>query len=174
MQNLSSGLRRTRTFPEYRKTCGRTARRAPALTLRSESEGATGAGWGAQGDDTEARNKIPTRLFYHLLSSMVFIHFLSYWQTSTRGAQGAVNGKATRKPWLGERWLPRAITFPVTKAGGWEAALGSKVNTSALNGSPGVPRTGNIHFSQGNRQKVPERQGEWSATSFSRNNFCHC
>lgn len=30
-----------------------------ALTLRSESEGATGAGWGGCWDDTEARNKTP-------------------------------------------------------------------------------------------------------------------
>lgn len=87
MLNLNSWLRRTRTFPEQRKTCEKTAPRAPALTLRWASGGATGAGWGVQWDGTEARNKTPNVIILRPFESMVFIHFLFYWQTSTRGAR---------------------------------------------------------------------------------------
>lgn len=175
MQTLNSWLSRIWTFPEKRRTCEKTALWAQALTSHLESEGATGAGWGGYWDDTEARKKIPNVIIRWPFDFNGF-HSLSLLLASTPGAQGAVNGKAITEPWLGgKHTFPRTITFPVTKAGGWEAALGRKVEASALQGSPGVPRTGNSHVSQGNRQKVPpERQGEWWAMSFFRNNFCHC
>lgn len=57
--------------------------------------------------------KHQTRLFGDLLISMVFIYFLFSWHPPE--GQGAVNGKARTRLWLGEPLVPRTTTFPHDK-----------------------------------------------------------